>query len=123
MLGAMFMQIAIIVSNEPVLVSITRSMEIVMALCVDMIVPKEPINYSDSSIWLKITGSLLVTMCVVGISLSEKIQAKVETLCRREARDGYSAVVSNDEEQSLNSNSSEGYGSINDSNEAITAQS
>ena len=115
------MQIAIMVSNEPVLVSITRSMEIVMALCVDIIVPNEPINYNDSSIWLKITGSLLVTLCVVGISLSDKIQAKVETLCRREARDGYS-VVSNDEEQSLNSNSSEGYGSINDANEATTAQ-
>ena len=83
MLGILFMQIAIMVSNKPILVSVTRSMEIVMALGVDMIIPEAPIDYTNISIWLKIMGSLLVTACVVGIAMSDIIHTKAQALCKR----------------------------------------
>ena len=116
MLGALFMQIAIMVSNEPILVSVTRSMEIVMALGVDMVVPEAPIDYTNISIWLKIMGSLLVTACVVGIAMSDIIHAKTQALCSR--RNGYTAL-DGAEEESINSNS-EGYGSIEECEEVVS---
>ena len=44
LLGLLFMQLAIAMSNNPLLVTVTRSMEIVMAVIVDM-VTLDDINY------------------------------------------------------------------------------
>ena len=90
MLGLLFMQIGVNVSNAPLLVAVTRSMEIVMALIVDMITMSDTIDYTNSYIWYKITGALLVMMCVVGIALSDLLEDRMPSFCKRsQYRDGY----------------------------------
>ena len=74
MLGAMFTQLAVTVSNAPILVSVTRSMEIVMALFLDTVIaPSGSIDYTSLSFVYKILGSLVVFMCVVGIAIHDTI--------------------------------------------------
>ena len=83
MFGLLFMQMGFVVSGEPLLVSVTRSMEIVMALIVDMIASPVPIDYTNSHIWFKISGALLVMMCVVGIALSDLLEERMPSFCFR----------------------------------------
>ena len=78
MLGLLFMQLAVAVSNDPLLVSVTRSMEIVMALIVDMATTVQ--DYQDMYIWYKIMGALIVTSCVMCISLSDILQERLSRL-------------------------------------------
>ena len=77
MLGAMFTQLAVTVSNAPILVSVTRSMEIVMALFLDTVIApskgQTPIDYTSASFVFKIVGSLVVFLCVVGIAAHDNI--------------------------------------------------
>ena len=90
MFGLLFMQMGFVVSGEPLLVSVTRSMEIVMALIVDMIASPVPIDYTNSHIWFKISGALLVMMCVVGIALSDLLEERMPSFClRKQIREGY----------------------------------
>lgn len=89
MLGLLFMQMAVTVSGAPLLVAVTRSMEIVMALVVDMITTADTIDFTDSYIWYKVTGAVLVMMCVVGIALSDLLEERMPSFCKRRTRDGY----------------------------------
>lgn len=110
MLGLVFMQAAVKLSSNPLLVSITRSMEIVMALFVDMMTISE--NYHDMHIWYKIMGALIVMGCVVGISLSDMIEEKMSGLCRQTRR-GYTVLDEEAErmgEEVQANNSSSSYG-------------
>ena len=49
------------------------------------------INYHAMGIWYKIMGALIVTVCVITISLSDVIQEKVPEVCRR-YREGYQSL-------------------------------
>ena len=80
MLGMLFSQLAVILSNNPVLVSVTRSMEIVMALVVDMATLTD-IDYHHMGIWYKIMGALIVTGSVISIALADVIQERILPLC------------------------------------------
>ena len=106
MLGLLFMQTAVTVSGAPLLVAVTRSMEIVMALVVDMITTSDAIDYTDSYIWYKITGALIVMLCVVGIALSDVLEERMPSFCKRSTRRllggvhaGYEVIL--DEEEGL----------------------
>ena len=93
MMGMLFMQTAVAVSNNGVLVSVTRSMEIVMALVVDMITTSQ--NYHDTSVWYKILGGIVVLGCIICISISDILQDRVSRLCGR-TRDGYALLDDED---------------------------
>ena len=112
MLGLVFTQIGYALSGAPLLISVTRSMEIVMALVVDMVT--EPVDFADSHIWYKITGGLLVMVCVVGIAASDRLEEKVSVLCnRRQSRSGYviiDAEEGSDSETTLITNCQNDYG-------------
>ena len=114
MLGLVFTQIGYALSGIPLLISVTRSMEIVMALIVDMVT--EPVDFADSHIWYKITGGLLVMLCVVGIAASDRLEEKVSLLCnrRQQARSGYVVIQAeegeSDSETTLITNCQNDYG-------------
>jgi len=79
MFGLMFIQIGVNVSN-PVLVSSTRSVEIVMALILTICLPPsgdKPIDFSDIRFHFKVAGSFLVMISVVGIALSRHIYDQI----------------------------------------------
>ena len=70
MLGLMFIQIGVNFSS-PVLVSSTRSLEIVMALILSICLPlpeDKPIDFSDIKFRYKVAGSFLVMISVVGMA-------------------------------------------------------
>ena len=130
MMGAMFTQLAVSVSNEPILVSVTRSMEIVMALFLDTVIaPPEggpPIDYGSLSFGYKILGSLIVFFCVCGIAVHDSVMANGASFVKRvfriicPSRSDYSpfdeleateeVIVDNEDESLLNSRRN-GYGS------------
>ena len=97
MMGAVFMQLAVMASNQPVLVSVTRSMEIVMAVLVDL--ATHLFDYSNMHIWYKVIGAGIVTICVAGISISDSLQEKAVASMSRlsNTRTGYRNI--DDEER------------------------
>ena len=58
---------------SPVLVSILRSMEVVMALIVDIITRDNVVHLDDMRFWYKVIGSCTVTMSVISMSVADKI--------------------------------------------------
>ena len=57
----------------PVLVTMVRSMEIVMALIVDIGTASRPIHLDDLQFWFKVIGACTVTVCVITMSVADKI--------------------------------------------------
>jgi len=86
MLGVLFIQVGVVVS-DPVLVSVTRTVEIVMALIVDCcLAHTQPIDYHTSAFEYKLLGSSLVMLSVVGIALSDHLYQGFAT-CSRAAKE------------------------------------
>merc|ERR1711997_950066 len=57
----------------PVLVTMVRTMEIVMALIVDIGTASGPIHLDDLQFRFKLIGACTVTVCVITMSLADKI--------------------------------------------------
>jgi len=88
MLGVLFIQVGVKVS-DPVLVSVTRTVEIVMALIVDCCLAHiQPIDYHTSAFEYKLLGSSLVMLSVVGIALSDHLHQGIAT-CSRAAKEAF----------------------------------
>ena len=119
MLGMVFTQISHKVSGNPLLVSVTRSMEIVMALVLDIITAQEQVDFTSSQIWFKIMGALLVTMSVVGIASSDILEQNMPSLCRRrQTRDGYDIFQDDESQTPLMQNNDVDYGTSSRINES-----
>ena len=119
MLGMVFTQISHKVSGNPLLVSVTRSMEIVMALVLDIITAQEKVDFTNSHIWFKIIGALLVTMSVVGIASSDILEQYIPSLCRRrQTRDGFEIFQDDESQTPLIQNNDVDYGTSSRINES-----
>ena len=57
----------------PVLVSIVRSLEVVMALIIDIITRDNFVHVDDMRFWYKVIGACTVTLCVTSMSVADKI--------------------------------------------------
>ena len=75
MLGYFFYQLAVTQSDNPLLVQVTRTMEIVMSLGWEMMTLD--INYQEMAFWLKFLGGLMVTACVILMALAEVIEGRL----------------------------------------------
>jgi len=72
MVGVLMKQMAV-AATCPVLVTMVRSMEIVMALVVDIGTASRPIHLDDLQFWFKVIGACTVTVCVITMSVADKI--------------------------------------------------
>ena len=66
----------------PVLVSIVRSLEVVMALIIDIITRDNFVHVDDMRFWYKVIGACTVTLCVTSMSVADKIHQGL-TACTR----------------------------------------
>jgi len=116
MLGMMFIQVGVKASN-PILVSATRSTEIVMALFLDIATAADSgIDFNSSNFKFKVLGSALVTISIVGIALADPINEKLSDYwtrlfgsgllqaghigSSRLRRSDYEPIFANDDEES-----------------------
>lgn len=66
---------------DPVLISVVRSMEIVMALLLDIVFPSTSgpgLDFASRSFAYKVAGSAMVSLGVVGMAFSDAIYKRVE---------------------------------------------
>jgi len=73
--SALLLLIGTRVTDDPVLISVVRSTEIVMGLMLDTMVPSTAalIDFSSIFFWYKVIGAVLVTLSVMGITVSDKL--------------------------------------------------
>ena len=79
MVGVLMKQMAV-AATCPVLVTVVRSMEIVMALVVDVCTAEVPTH--DVQFWYKVAGAVTVTVCVIVMALAERIHQGLVALLR-----------------------------------------
>jgi len=72
MVGVLMKQMAV-AATCPVLVTMVRSMEIVMALVVDICLSQDDIHLDDMQFWYKVIGACTVTICVITMSIADRI--------------------------------------------------
>ena len=90
-----------------------------MALVLDIITAQEPVDFTNSHIWFKIIGALLVTMSVVGIASSDILEQNIPSLCcRRQTRDGYEIFQDDESQTPLIQNNDVDYGTSSQINES-----
>jgi len=90
MVGVLMKQMAV-AATCPVLVTMVRSMEIVMALVVDICL-SDKIHPEDIQFWYKVVGACTVTACVITMSVADRIHEGLVTCTR--------AVVGHDRDRS-----------------------
>jgi len=81
MMGVLMEQMAV-AATCPVLVSIVRSLEVVMALIIDIITRDNFVHVDDMRFWYKVIGACTVTLCVTSMSVADKIHQGL-TACTR----------------------------------------
>ena len=74
-MSALLLLLGTRITDDPVLISVVRSTEIVMGLLLDMMVPASAalIDFYSMFFWYKVIGAFLVTLSVMGITLSDKM--------------------------------------------------
>ena len=98
-MSALLLLIGTKTTDDPVLISVVRSTEIVMGLLLDMMVPASAalIDFSSMFFWYKVIGAVLVTLSVMGITLSDKMYDAILECLGRPNRCHYQEI---DEENS-----------------------
>jgi len=93
-LSALVLLIATKTTDDPMLVSVTRSTEIVMSLIVDIISPssQETIDFSSIYFWYKVIGAIVVTLGVMGITVSDKMYELVKKCLGRPDSNQYEEI-------------------------------
>ena len=79
--GIFFVRLAVKFIS-PLLVSVMRTMEIVMALILEIIVSTSLFNFASAEFGYKVTGSLIVTLSAVMLALVSKIEPVLPKICR-----------------------------------------
>ena len=74
MAGVLFIRLASLFIS-PVFVSMLRTFEIVMSLALEIIVARHVFDFGQVSFWYKISGCILVTLSVIAMSVSDKINS------------------------------------------------
>ena len=74
MAGVLFIRLASLFIS-PVFVSMLRTFEIVMSLALEIIVARHMFDFGQVSFWYKISGCILVTLSVIAMSVSDKINS------------------------------------------------
>ena len=72
MSGIVFMRVAALFIS-PVLVSMIRTFEIVMALVLEICIASHMFDFGHVSFWYKVIGCVVVTLSAVGMAVSDKI--------------------------------------------------
>ena len=79
--GIFFVRLAVKFIS-PLLVSVMRTMEIVMALLLEIIVSTSLFNFASAEFGYKVAGSLIVTLSAVLLALVSKIEPVLPKMCR-----------------------------------------
>ena len=94
------------VTNDPVLVSVSRTTEIVMGLFLDL-ATRQICGFSTVAFWLKICGVAIVTGGVGCVTFSDKITEAIKSLRQKDAEPQKNAELA--ENQSSNSSEPQSY--------------
>ena len=82
--GVLFVRMAVRFIN-PVLVSVLRTFEIVMALVLELAISSYLFDFENVSFYFKVSGSIIVTLSAVLMALTDKISKFLG--CNRNAFD------------------------------------
>ena len=74
--GILFVRLAVRFIS-PVVVSVLRTFEIVMALVLELIVSSYLFDFEDASFYYKVSGSVVVTLSAVLMSLTDQINQRL----------------------------------------------
>ena len=66
----------------PVLVSMMRTFEIVMALVLEICIASHMFDFGNVSFWYKVVGALVVTVSAITMAYSDKITSWFTDACR-----------------------------------------
>jgi len=93
-LSALLLLLATKYTDNPVLVSVVRTTEITMGLLLDIVMPSSALIIDTSSMmfWYKVIGASIVTVSVMGISLSDKIYDRITECVGRPNRYHYAEL-------------------------------
>ena len=78
--GVLFVRLAVMFIS-PILISVLRTFEIVMALALELCIASYMFDFSQVSFWYKISGSAVVTLSAVLMALSDKIGGILPKSC------------------------------------------
>lgn len=104
-LSALLLLLATKYTDNPVLVSVVRTTEITMGLILDMIMPTSALILDTGSMmfWYKVIGATIVTVSVMGISLSDKIYDRLLECVGRPNRCHYAEIGTPSEDDECSS--------------------
>merc|ERR1719419_723580 len=91
--SALLLLVAVKTTDNPVLVSVVRTVEILMSLILDTF--RSDVDTSSWKFWIKVLGACLVMSQIICISFIGKIQAKLDKCLGRPSRDEYEPIVDN----------------------------
>ena len=81
MSGIVFMRVAALFIS-PVLVSMIRTFEIVMALVLEICIASHMFDFGNVSFWYKVVGALVDTVSAITMAYSDKITSWFTDACR-----------------------------------------
>ena len=72
--------------DSPVLVSMVRTFEIVMALMLEICVAPYMFDFGNVSFWYKVSGCVTVTLSAVLMAVSDKITTYLPKTCNHKPK-------------------------------------
>jgi len=90
LMSALLLLVAVKTTGNPVLVSVVRTVEILMSLLLDTI--RSEVDSSSWKFWIKVLGACIVMSQIICISFIDKIQASLDGCRGRPVRGEYEPI-------------------------------